>query len=314
MSRRARPVADAPVALLVAGSEVLAREWLVALIDEAPLAEASRLAGEGFAANAPALCEAAVRALADDEVLTAVGDDRGVAASWPLDGARNPPETITALELLRSVLWRAALDELHRPSAELVAALADRLATVMAAIAAAVLGAGERSQAQAVENETPEAHIGRRISEAGDRAITVVLAEIDGTDKLLAAENDHEARHAIDEAETAIVGLLRPSDRACREAPGRIWLTLNGSDQQGAQAIAHGIASTVQGASSHRGVPLIASVGVAVGQPPVLSPQQLIAAAEEELWAVRAMGPRGGPPREHGHDRATASAAATEVP
>jgi GGDEF domain-containing protein len=140
----ARPVADAPVAVLIAAPDALARDWLVALLARAPLETAAAVPVADLAREAPALCSAMVRALASELELErlAQGDLAGLAArAGALAGAREPAAAVEAIETLRGVLWAAALGELRRPEPALVADLADRLAAVTAVVSAASLRA-----------------------------------------------------------------------------------------------------------------------------------------------------------------------------
>ncbi len=138
---RALPVAGALADALAADAEELAKDWLLALVDAAPLATVARLPVAELAREAPALCADAARALAADDALHDLAGGRASAAGR-LSGADGPAAVSAGVEALRGVLWRAALAELRRPSPELVAAVADRLSAVCAAIASAALGAG----------------------------------------------------------------------------------------------------------------------------------------------------------------------------
>jgi GGDEF domain-containing protein len=140
----ARPVADAPVAALTAAPDALARDWLVALMARAPLTAAASVPVAELAREAPALCAAMVRALACDLELErlAQGDLTTLAArAGALAGASEPAAVVKAVEMLRGVLWAAALGELRRPEPALIADLADRLAAVTAVVSAASLRA-----------------------------------------------------------------------------------------------------------------------------------------------------------------------------
>jgi GGDEF domain-containing protein len=138
----ARPVADAPVAALTAAPDALARDWLVALLAQAPLVDAAQVPVADLAREAPALCGAIVRALASELELERLsqGDLHGLAArAGALAGARDAAAIVEAVEVLRGVVWAAALAELRRPAPALVADLADRLAAVAAVVTAASL-------------------------------------------------------------------------------------------------------------------------------------------------------------------------------
>src|SRR5947199_9791581 len=80
---RARPVADAPVAALVADAEDVAKAWLLELVAAGPLSGAASLPLDAFSREAPTLCAAVARALGDDVELArlqARGDLAAVAA------------------------------------------------------------------------------------------------------------------------------------------------------------------------------------------------------------------------------------------
>src|SRR4051794_4897777 len=91
---RARPVADAPVAALVADAEDVAKAWLLELVAAGPLAGAAALPLDAFSREAPTLCAAVARALGDDVELArlqARGDLAAVAAGvGTLAGASDP--------------------------------------------------------------------------------------------------------------------------------------------------------------------------------------------------------------------------------
>ena len=140
---RARPVADAPVAALVAAAEDLAKGWLLELVAAGPLDAAAALPFAELAREGPALCAAVARALRDDAELARLapgGDLAPLAArAGALAGARDAASAVAAIDALRRVLWEAALTELPRAPGTLVADLADRLAATSATVVAATL-------------------------------------------------------------------------------------------------------------------------------------------------------------------------------
>ncbi len=348
----ARPVADAPVAALTAEPEALAREWLVALLARAPLAQAPALPVAELAREAPALCTAMARALASDVELERLreGDLAPLAGrAGALAGARQPAEAVEAVEVLRGVLWAAALAELRRPQPALVAELAERLAAVAAVVAAAALRAGPearpepepqppvapepepaaheplhvvpdpprwdpgdaaRSVQQAATGEvageelhvrdlrprvhdgSAQEHIAQRVADhlVDHRTLAVLLVEVDGIERLIAAGDDGLA--AAQAAERALEGLLRQGDGARRDGPGRVWITLPGTGPAGARALALRIAVAVERAAAHRGAPLTVSSGCAVFPSDALDAESLVDRAEEALYRARAGGVR----------------------
>jgi GGDEF domain-containing protein len=146
---RARPVADAPVAALIDASEDLAKAWLLELVASGPLSAAPSLPLESLATEGPALCAAVARALGDDVELARLRPGGDLAAlgarAGALGAARDAGATVAAVEALRRVVWDAALAEVPRAPAALVADLADRLAAVCATVVNASLAepAGE---------------------------------------------------------------------------------------------------------------------------------------------------------------------------
>src|SRR4030088_233926 len=64
--RRPRPVADAPVETLLARAEDLAKGWLLTLLEQAPLDDAPAILAADLARDGPRVCDAVVRALADN--------------------------------------------------------------------------------------------------------------------------------------------------------------------------------------------------------------------------------------------------------
>ncbi len=225
--RRARPVADAPVAALVAGAESLARDWLVALMAQTPLAAAARVPVAELAGEAPRLCAAVVRALASDDELDRLdgGDLAPLAArAGALAGAAEPADAAGAVELLRGVVWTAALGELRRPSPELVADLAARLAVVAAVVTAASLRRAGATASASVAGREAAAPPAPDAGSAAGRAPEAAPA----TDAAFAAApvagRESDARSGPDASASAPAAGLAPDapsdrDRASAPAP-----------------------------------------------------------------------------------------------
>ena len=140
--RRPRPVADPPAPEAAA----VAKAWLLALVADVPLAQASSVPVAELARGGPALCAGVLAALGSDaELERLVGGTDGrpaVGASVArLTGARTPAALTASVEALRSVAWRALRARLDDADPLLVADLADRLAHVCARVAAASLAA-----------------------------------------------------------------------------------------------------------------------------------------------------------------------------
>jgi GGDEF domain-containing protein len=142
--RRPRPVADAPGI----DATAVAKAWLLALVADAPLAQAGAVPAAELARGGPALCSGILAALGSDaelERLVSAADGRAPlgAAAGRLTGARSAAALAAGVEALRAATWRALRAELRDPAPELVADLADRLAYVCARVVEASLAAPE---------------------------------------------------------------------------------------------------------------------------------------------------------------------------
>src|SRR3989442_6170239 len=106
---RARPVADAPVAALVAAAEDLAKGWLLELVAAGPLDAAAALPFAELAREGPALCAAVARALRDDAELARLapgGDLAPLAArAGALAGAGDAASAVAPVHPLRRLPW-----------------------------------------------------------------------------------------------------------------------------------------------------------------------------------------------------------------
>lgn len=141
--RRARPVADAPIDALLPRSEDLAKGWLLALLEQAPLDDAPAILATELTRDGPRVCDAVLRAIADDTDLRRlepggalvplagrVGDLAGVTA---------PAAVSRAVDALVGVVWAAVRDELRGADADLVVELTERLALIGELVRSAAL-------------------------------------------------------------------------------------------------------------------------------------------------------------------------------
>jgi GGDEF domain-containing protein len=141
--RRARPVADAPVDALLLRVEDLAKGWLLALLEQAPLADAPSILAADLARDGPRACEAVVRALADDADLRRLEPggalERLMAQVGDFAGAGSIDAVSRAVDALSAVVWSAVRSELIYPDVDQVTELAERLALVVEQVRAAAL-------------------------------------------------------------------------------------------------------------------------------------------------------------------------------
>jgi GGDEF domain-containing protein len=171
--RRARPVADAPIDALLTHTEDLAKGWLLALLEQAPLDESPGILAADLARDGPRVCDAVVRAIADERDLRRLEPEgaleRLVAGVGELSGASGPEGASRAVDALHAVLWSALRDELRSPDPDQVSEIAERLALVIELVRGAVLrrwgeghGAAQRPSSGSTEPyEVRPAHIGQ---------------------------------------------------------------------------------------------------------------------------------------------------------
>ena len=124
------------------------------------------------------------------------------------------------------------------------------------------------------------------------RPFSVLAIEVDDLDRLLASATGREVVGAIEAAERAICGLLRPADMLVRERLGRYWLTAPETDLASGRALGQRLADAVSAAAFHHGAPLSVSIGLAVAPHDALDADMLAAHADEGLFAARAAGVR----------------------
>jgi GGDEF domain-containing protein len=126
----------------------------------------------------------------------------------------------------------------------------------------------------------------------------VLCLEIVDAERIASADIDGSAARALEAAEGAVLGELRPADALVRERPGRYWLTAPDTDGDEARTLAHRIATRVQDAAAHQGTPLQVAVGLAACPSDGIDAAALEGRAEEGLFAAQAAGLRvAGPLR-----------------
>jgi GGDEF domain-containing protein len=302
--RRARAVADAPVDALLERAEELAKGWLLALLEQAPLARAPSILTADLARDGPAICAAVVRALRADEDLEriAVGGEleQLVSSAGALAGAQTPAEASLAVETMRAVIWSALLDALPDPDCEQLAQLAERLSLVGEVTRGAALRrlAAPRPPSPA-ESDWPralEAEITRSRREGSP--LSLLLLELEEAERMLAVEPAQEAAATFDRFAELVRASARPGDLLVYESASRAWVLAAGIGRDGAEQLGSELAGAVRTAESWRGAPLRVTVGVAVLGEEADDAAGLIEAAEEARFAAAASGieiSRGGP-------------------
>ncbi|HET7050035.1 MAG TPA: diguanylate cyclase [Solirubrobacteraceae bacterium] len=130
----------------------LTKGWLLALLEHASLDEAPGILAADLPRDGPRVCEAVVRALADDADLRRIEPDGQleplVSRTGQLAGATTPEASIRAVDTLEAVIWSAIRSELRDDDPDLVAEVSERLSRIVGLVRAAVLrGGGATSSA-----------------------------------------------------------------------------------------------------------------------------------------------------------------------
>jgi GGDEF domain-containing protein len=206
--RPARPVADAPVDELLGRSEDLAKGWLLAVLEQEPLDSLPAILASELARDGPRLCDAIVRALADETDLRRL--ERGgaleplAARAGELAGASTPEATMRAVDALHAVVWGGVRESLSSPDPDQIAELAERLAVVVELVRVAAIGGADAAVARVVSAARDAPAL------VGDEA----PAEAEDVAPAGAAEEAPAAREGspADEGEQPVVRPLRPSD------------------------------------------------------------------------------------------------------
>jgi GGDEF domain-containing protein len=141
--RRARPVADAPIDSLLLRADELTKGWLLALVEQEPLGEAPAILAAELTRDGPRLCDALVRALADEADLRRLqpGGALELLASraGELAGAADPAAASRAVDALGAVIWSGLRGALADPDPDQVMELSERLSVVIELVRGAAL-------------------------------------------------------------------------------------------------------------------------------------------------------------------------------
>jgi GGDEF domain-containing protein len=347
--RRARPVADAPVDALLGRSEDLAKGWLLALLEQAALDSLPAILASELARDGPRLCDAVVRALADDTDLRRLEPGGALeplaARTGELAGASTAEATLRAVDALHAVAWGGVREELGgSPDPEQVAELAERLALVTELVRTAALTglttplaaplsampeapAVERAEREPTPAGEPvvEPESGPRVvrplhteppavpqapgptpdrqalwvgaleeeltrSERSGAQVSLLLAELEDADRMLAVEAPAQASAMFGRFAQAVRDAVRRQDILASESETRAWIIARDTGRAGAQALAGRIATLVRAAPEWRGAPLAVTVGIAVLGEDGGDSDSLIEAAEETRFAAAASG------------------------
>ncbi len=310
--RTPRPVAGLPTP---AGGE-LAKAWLLEVLSQRELAEIAEVPVARLVQDGPELCDAVVAAVVDDRALERLspgGDLSALAArAGELTGAQGPVEVVAGVEALRAVVHRALRTDSDAAAA---ADTGDRLARVCAHVLAAALGsvASEGSAARPEPRPAPvappepasgivAAHgvpgdpphldaVTSLLAGRGAAPLALLAVELDDRDRLIVIEGEAALAADLAGAEAALAAEAGKDGILVREATGRWWLIAPDTDTDAARRLAQRAATTVTAhAPVRHGVPLKASVGVAVCPDDGTVAQMLADHADQGIFTARALG------------------------
>ena len=148
--RRPRPVVSAGIEALSLRGEELAKGWLLALVEDAPLESTAAILAGDVARDGPRICESVVRAIYDEADLRRI--EAGavleplVSRVGELAGVRSAESAAHAVDALRSVIWSALHTELARTDPDVLADAGERLSLVTELVRAAVLRRREQTE------------------------------------------------------------------------------------------------------------------------------------------------------------------------
>lgn len=301
--RRARAVADAPIDLLLADSDELAKGWLLALLEHAPLYEAPAILAADLSRDGPGLCEAVLRAVAADADLRRLepgGTLAPLAARvGEMAGAAGADSTSRAVDALQAVIWAALRDELRSPDPGLVSDLAERLVLVSEQLRGEALRRSEDppfrggARPNPPDGSTSQVLWSSLLEEEIQRSagpLSLLLAELDDAGRVTAIETEADARLTLGEFAPAVRGAVRRQDILACESGTRAWIVARDTERAGAEAIGAAINEALGSRRPWRGAALVASVGVAVLGEDGATAEELIEAAEEARFAAVAKG------------------------
>jgi hypothetical protein len=130
--------------------------------------------------------------------------------------------------------------------------------------------------------------LGDEIARTGSAPLSLLLAELEDADRVLAVEPEPDA--TLSEFTQALRRAVRRQDILVCETPDRAWVIARDTDRTGAEALAQRISGSVRDARPWRGAPMVASVGYAVLGEDGATPPELIEAAEQARFAASASG------------------------
>jgi hypothetical protein len=271
-----RPLAGSLIEALQASCEEIAKGWLLAMIEDAPFADAAALLGGPLVRDGVGLCAAVIGALGSDAELARLE----AVSSLSVD----------ACGALRRVLWAAIVAEVSSAGespgvvAARIAGCAERLGIVFDAVLRASVVARDPVAAAGAWPRALEAAIA---ASAGPLSLIAVI--LDDAERILGVETRADAAAIWEALRRVLTAAVARDGTVICEAPGPAWIVCDGASRLLAQRVAERIAAGVAEVR-WRGAPVGVSAGIAVLGDDGDTATALLDAAESAALAAAARG------------------------
>jgi len=128
------------------------------------------------------------------------------------------------------------------------------------------------------------------IRQSAGASLSLLLAELEDGERVSAARTPAEATETFSRFAGAVRSAVRRQDILVCESDARAWIIARDTSRAGAYALGERVANAVRHSDTWQGVPLAASVGVAVLGEDGRTSAELIDAAEEARFGAAARG------------------------
>ena len=283
---------------------LLAKEWLLRLIEGTPLDQAEDIPIAWIAGEAPALIADIAAALEDPEAedAKALTSARGRVSELARrqdrpDGAERIPRDLASLQtLLVDAIRRQTPERRLGDFAQSVVRLAEVFGSIQAAVASELVegrAGGRVDEVTGLPGAVQlEEWLGKLLEDHQryEQGFAVAVIDIDG----LAKVNEAYGRDAGDRMLTAVAGVVTrqigAADRAFRLSDDELGIVAPRQEAADVAPIAERIAALVADSQSAEGPRIGIAIGIAACPADGESPEELFEAAQQATYAAKAAG------------------------
>ncbi len=296
----ASPAAE--IARSPAAWERIAKDWLLELIERAPLAELETLPLTWISQQAPPLIAEILGQLSDPGAarnLELPPSAQARAAALGSGDADRIPRDLAALQgVLIEALARQARTTDKAAFTQAVARLAEVFGAVQSAVLKSLLTPGPVVQPSPVAKDgIPGAAeldewlgiLVRRHRDSG-APLAVARLEVEGVERILAGYGRDAADQMLSAVAGIVAGRIDPADRIFHLHGNGFAILAPGTDAITLGATIGEIAAMVERSQGRHGPRVSVVAGIAPLDDGEASPEQLLEAGEEALWTARAEG------------------------